>query len=166
SVGVTCKPPFGRGLPTLAIARSHVIPSIPRNLLMSVRLPRRREEESAVANNVLPKADSLSPRLLGMTTSSNIPSCFLRRSDLSWFLHESVRRFGTSRRVRLPLRATRTAPVVLLRAKAALFAPIHAQPLDVLAHEAFDKLEIVATIGRRSHELRFQVLVEPQQRRI
>src|SRR6266567_6897970 len=100
---------------------------------------------------------SIAPWLLGLGTSCNVLSCLL---------HESVRRLGASRRVRLPLRATRTAPVILLRAKAALFAPIHAQPLDVLSHEAFDELQIVAPLGGRSHELRFQELVEPQQRRI
>src|SRR6185312_6217481 len=78
----------------------------------------------------------------------------------------AVRCLGALRRIRLPLLATGTAPIVLPRAKAAVVAFVEPEALDVLADETLDELEVVATIGRRRQQLRFEQPIEADQRRI
>src|ERR1700693_5675089 len=79
---------------------------------------------------------------------------------------KTVRRFGAPRRIGFPLSATGAAPIVLLGAKPAILATIHAEPLDVLADETLDELEVVPPVRRSGKQLRLQQLVEPEQRRI
>src|SRR5450755_4320512 len=81
-------------------------------------------------------------------------------------LRKSVRRFGAPRRVGFPLPATGATPIVLLGAKAAVLATIHAEPFDMLADETLDELEIMTPVGRRRHQLRLEQFVEPEQRGI
>src|SRR5579862_8940772 len=78
----------------------------------------------------------------------------------------TVRRFGSLRRIRLPFLTTRAAPIVLPRAKPAVVAFVEAETLDVLPDEALDELEVVAAIGRRSEQLRFEQPIEADQRRV
>src|SRR5262245_19827500 len=59
----------------------------------------------------------------------------------------AVGRFGASRRIGFPLAASGTAPIVLLDAKSALLASVHAEALDVLADEPLHELQVVAAIG-------------------
>ena len=40
------------------------------------------------------------------------------------------------------------------------------EPLDVLADELLDELEIVPALGRRREQLRLEQAVEPEQRRV
>ena len=47
-----------------------------------------------------------------------------------------------------------------------MVALVHAEPLDVLADELLDELEVVAALGGRGQELRFEQPVEPEQRRV
>ena len=77
----------------------------------------------------------------------------------------AVRRFGAPRRIGFPLAAPRAPPVVLLRSKAAVLALVHPEALDVLRHQALDQLQVVATLGGRREQLRFEQPVEAEQRR-
>src|SRR5574337_1542988 len=68
----------------------------------------------------------------------------------------AIRHLRAAWRVAFPFLAARAAPVVLARAKAAMFAFVEAEPLDVLRNQSLDELEIATPVGRRRQELRFE----------
>src|SRR5687768_9660525 len=55
-------------------------------------------------------------------------------------------------------------PVILPRAEAAVLTLVHNEALRVLIDEAANELEIAPPVDRRFQELRFQQLVEAEQR--
>src|SRR5258705_518407 len=69
-----------------------------------------------------------------------------------------------SRRVGFPAAAGGTVPVELPRLEAAVLAMVARQALRMAVYEIADELQIVAPFGGRDQELRFEQLVQAEQR--